>query len=158
MKYLIYVILLIASWDALSQTPEERAQMRQNVHDMRILMEQSQAEADAKARSALIGLYTGGAASDPAVASTEVMSISQMRQEMNQGFERIENMFPCLGANIDIQDGQAILICGDNSGYAGNDNFEYETNDVYDLRQDNSVDINLPPSPLEEPTEEEREQ
>lgn len=158
MKHLTYMLLLIVSWDALSQTPEERAQLHQNVHDMRILMEQSSADADARARAAVIGLYTGGAAADPAVASTEVMSISQMRQEMNQSFERIENMFPCLGANIDVEDGQAILICGDNQGYAGNDNFEYEDNDTFDLRQDNSVNINLPPSPLEKETEKEQEQ
>ena len=71
MKYLLYPILLLASWHALSQTPEERERLHRGVHDMRILMEQSQAEADAKARGAVIGLYTGGAGADPAVASTD---------------------------------------------------------------------------------------
>ena len=148
MKYLTYLILLFISWEAMSQTPEERAQLHRNVHDMRILMEQSEAEAEARARGSIIGLFTGGAGSDPAVASTEVQSISQMRQEMNQSFERIENMFPCLGANIDIEDGQAILICGDNSGYAGNDNFEYD--DSIDLSTDNSTHVYLPRPPAEE--------
>lgn len=151
MKYLIYIVLLFASWEAMSQTPEERAQLHQNVHDMRILMEQSSAEADARARGAVIGLFTGGAGADPAVASTEIMSISQMRQEMNQSFERIENMFPCLGANIDVEDGQAILICGDNSGYAGNDNFEFD--DSIDLSEDNSTNIYLPRPVAEEEEE-----
>lgn len=148
MNYFAYLILLLVSWDALSQTPEERERLHQGVHDMRILMEQSDAEADAKARGSVIGLFTGGAGSDPAVASTEVMSISQMRQEMNQSFERVENMFPCLGANIDVDDGQAILICGDNVGTANNDNFEFD--DSIDLSEDNSTNIYLPAPPTEE--------
>ncbi|MFQ5634310.1 MAG: hypothetical protein ACE5G3_03130, partial [Gammaproteobacteria bacterium] len=150
MNYLTFLILLFASWTALSETPEEREQLHRGVHDMRILMEQSGAEAEAKARGAVIGLFTGGAGANPAVAGNEVMSISQMRQEMNQSFERIENMFPCLGANIDVDDGQAILICGDNSGSARNDNFEYEDNDNFDLRRDESTHIYLPARPAEE--------
>lgn len=142
MKTLFLLIIALFAGTAFSETPEERAQLHQNVHNMRIRMEQSDAEAEAKARSALIALYAGGAggggAGGSAIAgySSDVLSISQMRQEINQSFERTENMFPCLGANIDVQDGQAILICGDNSGLARNENTQSD--------DDVNVDINLP--------------
>ncbi len=129
MKFLILSVLLLAAATASGGTPEEREEMHRRVHDMRVLMEDSNAQAKNKARSALIGLFTRGAAGSAGSGGGDVQSISQMRNEMNQSFERIENMFPCLGASIDVQEGQAILICGDNTGSVNNDNFEYSDND-----------------------------
>ena len=148
MKTLIILIIALVTGAVLAENPEERAQLHQNVHNMRIRMEQADAEAAAKARSALIGLYAGGSeggvagGSAAAGYSSDVLSISQMRQEINQSFERTENMFPCLGANIDVQEGQAILICGDNSGLVRNENTE----------TDDDVNINLPGYSSEEVT------
>lgn len=135
MRTLLLIFITLVAGTVAAQSPEEREQLRENVHNMRVRMEQANAEAEAKARSALIALYAGGSASGSGGGSSgDVQSISQMRQEINQSFERTENMFPCLGANIDVEDGQAILICGDNSGYVNNEN----------TQSDDDININLP--------------
>lgn len=162
MKFLILSVLVLGAAAAFGGTLEERENMQQRVHDMRVLMEDSNAQAEHKARSALIGLFTGGAAGSAGGRGGDVQSISQMRNELNQSFERIENMFPCLGANIDVQEGQAILICGDNTGYVNNDNFEYSDNDSIkfeeNYRQENyfqenhETNIYLPAEPTNEVT------
>ena len=151
MKFFILSVLVFSAAAAFGETPEERNQMHQRVHDMRVLMEDSNAQAENKARGAVIGLFTGGAEGS-AGGGGDVQSISEMRNEMNQSFERIENMFPCLGANINVEEGQAILICGDNQGYAANDNFEYSDNDHTTFQENNESNIYLPAEPANEVT------
>jgi hypothetical protein len=151
MKFLIFSVLVLSAAAAFGETLAERDQMHQRVHDMRVLMEDSNAQAENKARSAVIGLFTGGAAGS-AGGGGDVQSISQMRNEMNQSFERIENMFPCLGASVNVEEGQAILICGDNQGYAGNDNFEYSDNDRTTFVEHNEANIYLPAETANEVT------
>jgi len=151
MKFFILSVLIFSAAAAFGETPEERNQMHQRVHDMRVLMEDSNAQAENKARGAVIGLFAGEAAGS-AGGGGDVQSISEMRNEMNQSFERIENMFPCLGANINVEEGQAILICGDNQGYAANDNFEYSDNDHTTFQENNESNIYLPAEPADEVT------
>lgn len=151
MKFLILSVLVLGAAAVFGETPEEQDQMHQRVHDMRVLMEDSNAQAENKARGAVIGLFTGGA-SGAAGGGGDVQSISQMRNEMNQSFERVENMFPCLGANVNVEEGQAILICGDNQGYAGNDNYEYSDNDHTTFQENNESNIYLPAETASEVT------
>ncbi len=158
MKFLILSVLILSTGTAFAQTPEEQQQLHQNVHEMRILMEQSSAQAENKARNAVIGLFTGGAPGSSGSSMGDVQSITQMRREMNQSFERTENMFPCLGANIDVEDGQAILICGDNQGSVKNDNFEFSDNDGnsveenYSFQENHETNIYLPAEQAKEVT------
>ena len=111
---------------------DDAAELHQNIHDMRILMEQSNAQAEFESRKAVIGLYVGGSKNAP--------GISEMRKTINQTFEQLETRMPCLGAEVDVSDGgQAILICGDNNGRASNDKQE----------NTNETKIVLPPLPTE---------
>ena len=153
MKFLILTALLLGALTAFGETPEEqRERTHRNVHEMRVLMEESDARAKNEARNAVIGLFAGGSPGSAGSGSGDVQSISQMRNELNQSFERIENMFPCLGANIDVDDGQAILICGDNQGYAKNDNFEVSERDEFTFEDNRKTNIYLPEAPAKEVT------
>ncbi len=152
MKFLILSVLILSTTATFAETPEEREQMHRNVNQMRILMEQSNAQAENKARSAVIGLFAGGSPGSAGSGTGDVQSISQMRNELNQSFDRIENMFPCLGANIDVEDGQAILICGDNQGSAKNDNFEFSDDDGDTFEENHQTNIFLPAEPATEAT------
>jgi hypothetical protein len=112
---------------------DDAAELHQNIHDMRILMEQSNAQAEYESRKAVIGLYAGGSKNAP--------GISEMRKTINQSFQQLETRMPCLGAEVNVSDGgQAILICGDNNGRASNDKQE----------NTNETKIVLPPLPTEE--------
>ncbi len=111
---------------------DDAAELHQNIHDMRILMEQSNAQAEFESRKAVIGLYAGGSKNAP--------GISEMRKTINQSFQQLETRMPCLGAEVNVNDGQAILICGDNNGRASNDKQE----------NTNETKIVLPPLPTEE--------
>ncbi len=44
---------------------DDAAELHQNIHDMRILMEQSNAQAEYESRKAVIGLYAGGSKNAP---------------------------------------------------------------------------------------------
>ncbi len=153
MKFLILSVLILGAGTASGETPEEREQIHRNVHEMRVLMEQSNAQAESKARNAVIGLFAGGSPGSAGYGTGDVQSISQMRNELNQSFERTANMFPCLGADIDVEDGQAILICGDNQGYAKNDNFEFSDDDGHTFEENHQTNIFLPTEPAKEVTQ-----
>jgi len=152
MKFLIFSVLILSTAMSLAETPQEREQMHRKVNEMRILMEQSSAQAENKARGAVIGLFAGGSPGSAGSATGDVQSISQMRNELNQSFDRIENMFPCLGANINVEDGQAILICGDNQGSAKNDNFEFSDNHSNTVEENRTTNIFLPAESATEAT------
>ncbi len=112
---------------------DDGAELHQNIHDMRILMEQSNAQTEFNARKAMIGVYVGGSKNAP--------GISEMRKTINQSFRQLETRMPCLGAEVNVSDGgQAILICGNNNGLATNDK-QVNTNEN---------NIVLPPLPPEE--------
>lgn len=152
MKFLILSALILHANGAFGEKPTEREQMHRNINEMRILMERSNAQAESKARGAVIGLFAGGSPGSAGSGNGDVQSITQMRNEINQSFERTANMFPCLGANINVEDGQAILICGDNQGSAKNDNFEYSDDDGDTFEENYETNIFLPTEPATEET------
>jgi len=131
MKKLILGIGLLQVIAMSSAHADDPAELHQNVHDLRILMEQSNAQAEFSARKAVIGLYAGGSENAP--------GISEMRKIINQSLQQLESRMPCLGAEVNVTDGQAILICGDNNGQASNNK-----------EQINQTNIQLPPLPTEE--------
>ncbi len=133
MKRLILGIGLLQVIAMSGAHADDAAELHQNIHDMRILMEQSNAQAEYESRKAVIGLYAGGSKNAP--------GISEMRKTINQSFQHLETRMPCLGAEVNVSDGgQAILICGDNNGLATNDKQE----------NTNETKIVLPPLPTEE--------
>ena len=132
MKKLILGIGLLQVIAMSGAHADDPAELHQNIHDMRILMEQSNANAEIDARNAVIGLYAGGSENAP--------GISEMRRAINQSFQQLETRMPCLGAEVNVNDGQAILICGDNNGRASNDKQE----------NINQTTILVPPLPTEE--------
>lgn len=136
MKNLTLTLLILVAGAASADASGDQAQLRQNVHDLRIAMERSDAEARAKAQGSTIGLF---------LDTEERSSIPQMRREMAEAYRQmVEVRPPCMGAEVNVTEGQAILICGDNNGLADNENFESQ--DTYNIDEsikiDESIEVN----------------
>ena len=62
-----------------------------------------------------------------------------MRREMAEAYRNLmEIRPPCMGAEVNVNNGQAILICGDNSGLAENENFESQ--DTFNVDELNEIE------------------
>lgn len=130
MKNLTLTLLILVAGAASADASSDQAQLHQNVHDLRIAIERSEADARAKAQNSTIGLF---------LDSEEMSSIPQMRREMAEAYRQmVEVRPPCMGAEVEVNEGQAILICGDNTGLVENENFESQ--DTYSI--DESIKIN----------------
>ncbi len=130
MKTLKLTLLILVAGAASADASIDEAQLHQNVHDIRIAIERSEAEARAKAQNSTIGLFLN---------SEEMSSIPQMRRDMAESYRQmVEVRPPCMGAEVEVNEGQAILICGDNNGLVENENFE--SKDTYNI--DDSININ----------------
>lgn len=129
MTRMTIVLLLVASAGAAQEEPVD---MLTNVHEMRMLLENAAAQDESEARSSTIGAFFGG---DPGYSPS---AVGQMRRDMLDTFEYLEKKFPCVGAEMKIEEGQGILICGDNNGYAGNQ----------DITTGLPAPAQIPPQPL----------
>ena len=130
MKLLQLILIFLVAGAASADAPIDEAQLHQNVHDIRVAIERSDADARAKAQNSTIGLF---------LDTEERSSIPQMRREMAESYRQmVEVRPPCMGAEVEVNEGQAILICGDNSGIAENENFESQ--DTFNI--DESIKVN----------------
>lgn len=90
---------------------EEEAQLRRNLHQLRVIMEQESAQANAVAR---------GNAGTLHIAPSDAPSLGAMREQLADSMERLEDR--CFGLEAKAENGNVIVICGDNSGSAENTN------------------------------------
>ena len=104
---------------------EEEAQLRRNLNQMRRVLEQENAQADAVARGS-----TGGIRVNP----SDSPSLGTMREQLATQMERLEDR--CFGLEAKAENGNVIVICGDNAGRADNTN----------IRSNDTI-LALPPVP-----------
>ncbi len=87
----------------------------QRLQQMRLRLEQDMAEYFGQARA---GAASGGSPQAPA-GGTEVR---QMRQDMAASLERLEDRFRCLDVDLNGNNGNVVLVCGDNHGPVSTNN------------------------------------
>lgn len=90
---------------------EQEQQLRRNVRQMRQIIEQESAQAAAMARGNTAGLHVNAADSP---------SLGALREQLARSMERLEDR--CFGLEAKADNGNVIVICGDNSGTAENAN------------------------------------
>jgi hypothetical protein len=88
---------------------EEEQQLRRNLRQMRELFERDKSQNEAAARGNTGGIY---------VNPSDAPSVGMLREQLARSMERLENR--CFGIEAKAQNGNVILICGDNSGTADN--------------------------------------
>ena len=108
---------------------EEEAQLRRNLNQMRRVLEQENAQAEAIARGS-----TGAIRVNP----SDAPSLGTMREQLANQMERLEDR--CFGLDAKAENGNVIVICGDNSGRADNTN----------IRSGDTI-VALPPVPAPAP-------
>ncbi len=121
MKRLITVMLLgLLSSAAMAEavTPSGAAidpvmERLQSLQQMRMRLEQDMADYLGNAR-ANIGAQPVQAASSP--------DLRQMRQDVAANMERLEDRFRCLDVDIQGNNGNVVLVCGDNYGPVSTNN------------------------------------
>jgi hypothetical protein len=91
----------------------DEATLHRNIHEMRLIYEQEAAEAESRARQNTLSVVAD---------SDDDPSIPEMRRELGQSLEHMESRFQCLDVDVRGNEGNLILICGDNAGTAENSN------------------------------------
>ncbi len=117
MKALISMMLLgmrgnVAVAEAIS--PQDLAMERlQNLQQMRLRLEQDTAD------------YLGNARANTSAQPVQAAASSdlrQMRQDVAANMERLEDRFRCLDVDIKGNNGNVVLVCGDNYGPVSTNN------------------------------------
>jgi hypothetical protein len=96
-------------WAAESDNKPDPAQLQRNLHEMRAVIERERAQQDATARANTTQLRAD---------SLDAPGIGTMRAQLTQSLQHLENR--CFGIDMNVKDGNAILICGNNNGSADN--------------------------------------
>jgi hypothetical protein len=89
------------------QAAQQAAQLQRNIHDIRRIVDSERAQLDGALR---------GNAGPLVIGSRDAPGIGTMREQLVQSLERLENR--CFGIDVTVNDGNAILICGNNNGAA----------------------------------------
>lgn len=108
---------------------EQEQQLRRNLRQMRQIIEQESAQAAAQARGNTAGIYINPADSP---------SLGVLREQLARSMERLEDR--CFGLEAKADNGNVIVICGDNAGTAQNAN----------VRSSADTTVVLPPAPPSE--------
>lgn len=98
-------------WGAEPAPQPEPAQLQRNIHDIRVVLDRERAHVEGAARINAMPLV---------VESSDAPSLGAMREQLARSLERLENR--CFGIDMNVKDGNAILICGNNNGAAENAN------------------------------------
>jgi hypothetical protein len=91
--------------------PETAQQLQRNVHDIRVALDRERAQLEANKRANAPGLV---------VESRDAPGIGLMRQQLAQQLEHLESR--CFGIDVEVHEGNAMVICGSNNGEAENSN------------------------------------
>ncbi|MEH6470101.1 MAG: hypothetical protein V7752_02515 [Halopseudomonas sp.] len=92
---------------APSQPQDPVIEQLQSLQSMRMRLEQDWSNYLNAARS-----NTGAQPMQPATAA----GVGQMRQEVTHNLERMEDRFRCLDVDLNGNNGNVVLVCGDNNG------------------------------------------
>jgi|SRR5688572_26771058 hypothetical protein len=114
LQVLAVALTLAAAARAAADEPSEQqaaAQLQRNIHDIRAILERERAQSDANRRANVRPLV---------IESRDSPGIGLMREQIAQSFERLENR--CFGIDVEVQEGNAMVICGNNHGQAENSN------------------------------------
>src|SRR5690606_28429095 len=82
-------------------------QLQRNIHDIRRIVDGERAQLDGALRASAGPLV---------VDSRDAPGIGTLREQLSRSPERLENR--CFGIDVTVNDGNAILICGNNNGEA----------------------------------------
>ncbi|WP_421863381.1 hypothetical protein [Motiliproteus sp.] len=117
MKIHVFSLLVLLSGAAMAETMPPGAdqpppvdpviERLQSLQSMRLRLEQDWANYLQSARS-----NTGAQPIQPGSAP----EVRQMRQEVNQNLARMEERFRCLDVDLKGNNGNVVLVCGDNNG------------------------------------------
>ena len=116
------------------------AERRHAVRQMRLIIEQEQAQANAAARASAHGLH---------IETADSPGIGAMREQLARSLERLEER--CFGMQNEVQGGNLIVICGDNSGRAENANV-HQSHSTHLLLPASDSQPATPPAPAKEGT------
>lgn len=113
MKRSIFCLILLLSTLARAEAPAGPAggdpllQRLQSLQQMRMRLEQDWA--------AYLNSARANTAARP-VPAAQAPDVRQMRQEVTHNLERMEDRFRCLDVDLNGNNGNVVLICGDNQG------------------------------------------
>lgn len=93
------------------QSAEEAAQLQRNIHDMRRIFDGERAQLDGALRG-----NSGGIVVD----SRDAPGIGTLREQLARSLERLESR--CFGIDVEVNEGNAVVICGSNYGRTDNSN------------------------------------
>ncbi len=123
MKRPAMVLLILLHGSLAIAEPEQQAgadpaqnpllQRLQNLQQMRLRFEEDMAAYLGNAR-AISG--------SPSAPPTDAPTIGQMRQQVAGKLERLEDRFRCLDVDIKGNNGNVVLVCGDNYGPVSTNN------------------------------------
>jgi hypothetical protein len=111
---LAVALTLAAAVSAGAQEPSEQqaaAELQRNIHNLRAVLERDRAQLEANKRMNSPGLV---------VESRDSPGIGLMREQLAQKLEHLESR--CFGIDVNVQEGNAMVICGNNTGEAQNAN------------------------------------
>lgn len=114
LKVLAVALTLAAAARAAAAEPSEAeasAQLQRNIHNIRAVLESERAQIEANKRMSSPGLV---------VESRDAPGIGLMREQLAQKLEHIESR--CFGIDVEVHEGNAMVICGNNNGEAENSN------------------------------------
>ncbi|WP_210397884.1 hypothetical protein [Motiliproteus sediminis] len=98
---------------ATNAAPPPELQRLQALQNMRLRLEQDWAGYLQAARN-------NASAQPVAVGATP--EVAQMRQQVTHNLERLEDRFRCLDVDLNGNNGNVVLICGDNNGRVDSNN------------------------------------
>jgi C4-dicarboxylate-specific signal transduction histidine kinase len=122
-----------ASADEPTQEAQKAAQqLQRNLHDIRAALDREASQLEGVARASAARLVV-----DP----KDSPGIGAMREQLTQSLEHLESR--CLGIDVNVKDGNAVLICGNNNGTAESANVTTTTR--------TTIAVPSPPSPTPAP-------
>lgn len=132
---LVAALAFAAAAPAAAQQPNDQAQaaarLQRNIHDIRTVLERERAQSEANKRANMRPLV---------IESRDSPGIGLMREQLALKLEHLESR--CFGIDVTVQEGNAMVICGNNNGAAENSNVTTDARTTV---------VVVPPSP-EEPT------
>lgn len=114
LKLLAAAVALAAAAGAAADEPSAQqaaAQLQRNIHDIRAVLERERAQSEANKRANVRPLV---------IESRDSPGIGLMREQLAQKLEHLESR--CFGIDVNVQEGNAMVICGNNNGRAENSN------------------------------------
>ncbi len=105
------LLVLAAAAPAQEAVAPSGQELLHGVHEMRVRLENDRAVSEQRAQQSTLAVVR---------SARGVPGISEMRRDLQESLDRVEINHQCLDVDVEGNQGNLILICGDNAGLAEN--------------------------------------